>query len=310
MLSRRRFLGYGAAGILAVAPGCRPAGARTSAHQKPISTISNSYLKSKKELAQDKNYLLGYPVNMNTPPAAFFEWRRQLRTLGIGDFAFNNVGNPFADSTIAFNTHDFEKDLILRFGKVYGFSSNDTWGFLSHSGTDSNMHGMYMGRTLLKARTGITPKCYFTKEAHYSIQILTDLLGMEAVFIDTLLDASMDAQDLRRRIAANPNHPALVVATVGTTFKGAMDSVDQIQSVLKFDESYLHLDAALFGGYLPHTNGKKEVVYKSETSQRRYDSLAISCHKFFGFPSPAGLFITTQTNYVHFLEGGSDSRNN
>ncbi len=302
MLSRRRFLGYSAAGMLTLATGCRPAVLSALTNQKTTSTISDSFLEGKKALAGKKNYVLGYPVNMNTPPEAFFEWRDHLRKVGIGDFAFNNVGNPFAISSFSFNTHDFEKDLILRFGKVYGFSPDNSWGFLSHSGTDSNMHGMYMGRTLLKARTGTTPKCYFTKEAHYSIQILADLLGMEAIFINTLPDASMDAHDLRRKIADNPNHPILVVATTGTTFKGAIDSVDQIQNVLKFHESYLHLDAALFGGYLPYTDGRKEVLYKSKNFPKRYDSLAISCHKFFGFPSPAGLFITTQTNYDHFNE--------
>ncbi len=309
MLSRRRFLSYSAAGILSVATGCRPAYSSASSNQKTASTISDSLLENKKTLAGRKNYFLGYPVNMNTPPEAFFNWRNHLQKVGIGDFAFNNVGNPFTDSSVPFNTHDFEKEVILRFGKIYGFSADNIWGFLSHSGTDSNMHGMYMGRTLLKARSGITPKCFFTKETHYSIQILADLLGMEAIFINTLPDASMDAQDLRRKITENSNHPALVVATIGTTFKGAIDSVDQIQNVLKSHESYVHLDAALFGGYLPRTNGIGEVLYKSKYSPKRYDSLAVSCHKFFGFPSPAGLFITTQTNYDHFNEQYSKVHN-
>jgi len=44
-----------------------------------------------------------------------------------------------------------------------------------------------------------------------------------------------------------------VIATIGTTFKGAIDQVDRIQEALKGYPSYLHLDAALFGGYLPFT---------------------------------------------------------
>jgi histidine decarboxylase len=32
----------------------------------------------------------------------------------------------------------------------------------------------------------------------------------------------------------------------------------------------------------------------------RYDSIAVSCHKFFGFPSPAGLFVTRQSVYNEF----------
>lgn len=302
MVTRRRFLGYSIAGILTAATGCHSPNNNQISSQKADPSKISPLLKDKTNLANQKNLFLGYPLNMNTPPEAFFLWRKQLQKVGIGDFAFNNVGNPYTHSSIQYNTHDFEKELILRFGKIYGFSPGDTWGFLSHSGTDSNMHGMYMGRTILKGQTSETPKCYFTREAHYSIQILSDLLGMERIFVDTLSDAGMDPKDLKLKLSEHPNHPALVVATIGTTFKGAIDNVDQIQEILKKHESYLHLDAALFGGYLPHTSGAIEVLYKlkNNPSGERYNSIAISCHKFFGFPSPAGLFITTQINFDKF----------
>lgn len=302
MLTRRRFLGYSATGMLAVSAGCRPANFDRLLNQNEASSNINPYLADKAKLVGLKNFFLGYPVNMNTPPEAFFAWRQQLRQAGIGDFSYNNVGSPYKESSIAYNTHDFERDIIHRFGKLYGFPVSDTWGFLSNSGTDSNMHGMYMGRTVLKGRTGVVPKCYFTKEAHYSIQILRDLLGLDTVYVDTLPDGGMDAGDLGRKLADNPNHPALVVATVGTTFKGAIDPIDRIQEVLKGYPSYLHLDAALFGGYLPHTSYAGEVLYQSANSPvaKRYDSIAVSCHKFFGFPAPAGLFITTERNFDEF----------
>ncbi|MDD1625396.1 MAG: pyridoxal-dependent decarboxylase [Methylococcaceae bacterium] len=304
MLTRRRFLSYSSAGILAVTAGCRPANLNWLPNQEETSSNLNLSLADKAKLAKLKNLLLGYPVNMNTPSEDFFAWRQQLFDVGVGTFAYNNVGNPFKDSAIPFNTHDFERELILRFGKLYGFPPGNTWGFLSNSGTDSNMHGMYMGRTILKGRTGVFPKAYFTKEAHYSIQILRDLLGLETVFVETLPDGGMDPNDLRQKLAENPSQPALVIATIGTTFKGAIDQVDLIQETLKGHPSYLHLDAALFGGYLPHTSHASEVSYQSKSNPAavRYDSIAVSCHKFFGFPSPAGLFITTRSYFDEFNE--------
>lgn len=304
MLTRRRFLSYGGTGILAIAAGCRPENINGLLNQEETAANTNLSLAEKAKLAKLKNLLLGYPVNMNTPPPAFFAWRQQLLESGIGTFAYNNVGNPFKESSIPFNTHDFERELILNFGKLFAFPANNTWGFLSHSGTDSNMHGMYMGRTILKGRTGVIPKAYFTKEAHYSVQILRDLLGLETVFVATLPDGGMDTHDLRQKLADNPSHPALVVATIGTTFKGAIDQVDGIQAALKGHPGYLHVDAALFGGYLPHTTHADEVLYQSRTNPAvvRYDSIAVSCHKFFGFPAPAGLFITTKSHFNEFNE--------
>ena len=304
MLSRRRFLGYSIAGMFTATIGCRPSGRTPLSDQQTERFLSPPLLTAKDGLEGKKNYLLGYPVNMNTPSEKFFEWRKQLNSKGIGIFAFNNVGNPFLGSPIPFNTHDFEEELILRFAENYGFQLKNTWGFLSHSGTDSNMHGMYMGRTILKAKTGMVPKCYFTKEAHYSIQILRDLLGMEGVYVNTLPDAGMDADDLRDKIAQNADHPVLVVATTGTTFKGGIDRIDPIRKVLKNHAGYLHVDAALFGGYLPYTSGADELMqFRTDApGEKRFDSIAVSCHKFFGFPSPAGLFITTADNFEEFNE--------
>jgi len=304
MLTRRRFLSYGATGLLAASAGCKPQNLDGLLSQEANAPNINLSLRDKAKLAQLKSLFLGYPINMNTPSEAFFAWRRQLLEVGIGNFSYNNVGNPFKDSPIPYNTHDIEREVILRFGKLYDFPDNNTWGFISNSGTDSNMHGLYMGRTLLKGRTGILPKVYFTKEAHYSIQILRDLLGLEALFVNTLPDGGMDCDDLKQKLADNPTQPALVVATIGTTFKGAIDRIDDIQAALKAHPSYLHLDAALFGGYLPFTSHAKEVSYLSgnNLNKARYDSIAVSCHKFFGFPSPAGLFISTKTGYEEFNE--------
>lgn len=296
MLTRRRFLESGGLGMLTFSVGCHlPAFVLGG-------EISAATLRDRVELKRLKDRVLGYPINMNTPSEEFFAWRNKLLRAGIDAFAFNNVGNPFQASPIPYNTHDFERETIREFAQLLAFPADDTWGFLSHSGTDSNMHGMYMGRTLLKGRSGLQPKAYHTPEAHYSVSILRDLLGLEAVLVGTLPDGGMDPGDLADKLAENADAPALVVATLGTTFKGAIDNLDLIQQALRGRESYLHLDAALFGGYLPFTPWAAEACYQIDqvAGSGRYDSIAISCHKFFGFPSPAGLFITRQRLYDEF----------
>jgi histidine decarboxylase len=287
--------------MLTLSAGCRPPALQHALYGADESTDE---LRQKRERKHLKDRLLGYPINMNTPPDAFFAWRSELFRAGIGAFAFNNVGNPFKASPIAYNTHDFEREVIRNFGEVFAFPAGDTWGFLSHSGTDSNMHGMYMGRTILQGRTGLLPRVYFTREAHYSVQILRDLLGLEAVIVDTLPDGGMDPENLALKLEENRDVPALIVATVGTTFKGAIDRIDAIGAKLRDRAAFVHVDAALFGGYLPFTRHAAEVAYRTSQTARagRYDSIAVSCHKFFGFPSPAGLFVTKQSLYEEFNE--------
>jgi glutamate/tyrosine decarboxylase-like PLP-dependent enzyme len=297
MVTRRNFLRSSGLGMLAFSSLCQPPMFQPSALATDFPLDALQQKIRRKHL---KDLMLGYPVNMNTPADAFFAWRRELFEAGIDMFAYNNVGNPYHDSPIPYNTHDFERETIRKFGDLMRFPAQDTWGFLSHSGTDSNMHGMYMGRTLLKGRTGVLPKAYFTREAHYSVQILRDLLGLETVLVGTQPDGGMDPDDLARKLTEHADAPALVVATVGTTFKGAVDHIDALQAKLVGHASYLHVDAALFGGYLPFTPFKDEVAHRTDALENRYDSIAVSCHKFFGFPSPAGLFITRHGLYEEF----------
>lgn len=303
LMNRRQFLSLSSATALVAT--CSPNGVLGQSLLHRPQRASSEILQNMQGLPQQKDLLLGYPINMTTPSDEFFAWRKELFSVGLNQFAFNNVGNPYEHSHILFNSHQFEKALINRFGAVYGFSPDNIWGFLTNSGTDSNMHGLYMGRTLLKSQAGVMPKIYFTQEAHYSIQILRDVLNLEWVVVDTYRDGSMDVDDLERQLNAHPNHPALVVATIGTTFKGAVDSIDGIQSKLTGRASYLHLDAALFGGYLPHTQFAADLLHVVPDQVigkkvKRYDSIAVSCHKFFGFPQPAGLFITSRTNLEVF----------
>ena len=301
MLTRRRFLGFSGLGFVALSGGGVAPGLQQPGHGSDFAAAA---LQRKIALKSFKDRPLGYPINMNTPPEEFFAWRAELSQAGIDVFAFNNVGNPYKKSPIPYNTHDLERATIESFARLFSFPVDDTWGFISNSGTDSNMHGMYMGRTILKGRTQRVPKVYFTREAHYSVQILSDLLGLESVLVETLADGGMDAADLATKLAANSDVPALVVATVGTTFKGAVDSIETIRAVLHGHVAYLHLDAALFGGYLPFTSHADVVSWQTSEAAGagKYDSIAVSCHKFFGFPAPAGLFITRQRLYDEFNE--------
>jgi histidine decarboxylase len=305
MLNRRGFLASSGIAAASVAL-CRPVRAESAAVLPPLATspdeAQEQFLRSQAQRIRNKDpkIFLGYPANMNRAPEGLLKWRRELAKVEIGERTANNVGDPFEPSGIA-NSHLLERDLVARFGTRYGFPTDDTWGFVSHSGTDSNMHGAYIGRTLLQQRTGVEPKIYYTAEAHYSIQIIRDLLGLEEVLVKTNEDASMNVEDLADKLARDKNHPVLLIATFGTTFKGGIDDVDKIQATLKGRESFVHLDAALFGGYL-QASPYASVLEQVRDGRRRYDSIAVSWHKFFGHPGVAGLFICRNKDFQQYRE--------
>lgn len=302
MFSRREFLST--SGLLAAsATGlCRPAVAAAPVIRVggDADRVAAEYIGQRKDLLRthDPKVFLGYPGNMNMPAEGFFQWRQELRSVEVGRRVINNLGDPFRNRGVG-ASHMLEADLIERFAGRYGFEKGNVWGFVSNSGTDSNLHGAYIGGTLLHRRTGVMPRVYYTNEAHYSIEIVRDLLGLQEVLVHARDDGSMDTADLKAKLAANRDAPALVIATIGTTFRGAIDNIDDIQSQLKGYSAYVHLDAALFGGYL-HGTDYVDSFLRQGPAGKRYDSMSISCHKFLGYPGVAGLFFMHEPDFEEF----------
>lgn len=237
--------------------------------------------------------IAGYPVNQDTSLDGFYEWYYKSKLFRA---SLNNVGNPRTVSPYSLNTYQFENDVIDYFAPLYGFNQGDYWGFVTSSGTDGNQHGIYFGRKRLSSMSPAPPILYVSEEAHYSIAKLADVQNMELRLIKTKDMGQMDVVDFERKLV--PDRPALVVVAIGSTFKGAIDSQDDIRRILQSKlkaPSHIHLDAALFGGYLAFAGSDLSRLVNQQA--QKFDSISVSGHKFFGFDEPMGLFITTKETF-------------
>jgi histidine decarboxylase len=240
-----------------------------------------------KKMVESKNQAIGYPINQNVDLQEFYRW---FADTGLANVAMNNVGNPRKPAIIHLNTHQFENEVIDFFAPLFGFAKDDTWGIVTMSGTDGNNHGVYFGVKYLKSKSKLKPVLYVSEEAHYSIKKLGDLQNLDMRLIKADVKGQMDIKAFEK--ALDPKRPALVVIAMGTTFKGGIDDQEAIDKVLKKKKPvavYRHLDAALFGGYLPFSDHADLV----NRNKHHFDSVAVSGHKFFGFDEPLGFFITT-----------------
>lgn len=204
----------------------------------------------------------------------------------------NNVGDPFHPYKPSAGLTT-ERRVIEHFGPLYGFAPNDLWGLVTFSGTDANSHGLYFGSKYLEHQTGKKPIVYMSDSAHYTHRRLADSQNLEVRLVASNKDGSMNAAALEK--ALDESRPALMLYSMGTTFKGGIDNQKALNAVLARHPQikvYRHVDSALFGGYLPYTKYKGLVSH----SEQGFDSIAISSHKFFGLDEPAGLFLTTAAN--------------
>ena len=239
-----------------------------------------------KKLYKNIDHCIGYPVCLYPNMTGFGEWYTKT---GLCDIHTNNVGNPFDDEQFVLSSVAIEQEVIKTVAPWYGIPKGAEWGFVTNSGTDGNMHGIYFGAKKLKAETGMLPIVYVSKEAHYSSFRLCDVQNLEVRLIDYDEQGKMDPESLRKNL--DPTKPALIIIAIGSTFMGATDNQEEIEKVLKEVKPiavYKHLDAALFGGYFPFTKYKDIVSMEKQG----YDSIAISGHKFFGIDEPCGLFLS------------------
>ena len=239
------------------------------------------------QVMEQKNLSFGYPGNLDIHLTGFYEW---LLESGVYSVIANNAGDPFNNNETYMNTLDFEREVIEFFAPLYGFELDNLWGIVTFSGTDGNNHGIYFGSKYLEKKTGKKPVVYVSDAAHYSNMRLVDLQNLDLVLVPADVHGCMIPEEFEKMLRHDA--PALIVYAMGTTFKGGIDNQEKLNAVLaKYPEIevYRHVDAALFGGFLPYT----EYADSVNRNVQPFDSIAISGHKFFGMDEPAGLFLTT-----------------
>lgn len=239
----------------------------------------------------------GYPVNQQSEMRDFYEW---YLSAGMEVINLNNAGDPMTDQPWNMSSQAFEREVIEYFAPYYGFKLDDVWGIVTHSGTDGNNHGIYFGANYLKNKTHMEPIVYVSDEAHYSNMRLAHLQNLDMKLIKSDAMGRMIPEELEK--ALDTSRPVLIVYAMGSTFKGAIDDMHALNAVIdrhtEIPAVYRHVDAALFGGYLPFTEHRQMVSHEA----MRFESIAISGHKFFGIDSPSGLFLCTREVY----EGQAD----
>jgi len=226
-------------------------------------------------LEVESDRFLGYPCNRN------FDYSALQRFLA---FPINNVGDPYLPSNYHLQTHAFEQDVLAVFERLTQAPVGETWGYVTHGGTEGNHYGLFLAREILP--DGIV---YYSQDAHYSIGKVLRCLGLTSIMIRSLPGGGMDIADLRETLRIHRNVPPIVCATIGTTMKGAVDDIAGIRGLFgefALDRHYLHADAALGGMILPFIDDPPAWNFADGI-----DSIAISGHKMVGSPIPCGVVL-------------------
>lgn len=223
----------------------------------------------------NENYL-GYPLSKDLDYTALAPFL---------NYQINNVGDPFAPSTLAIDTKEQEREVIKFFAQLFETNVQETWGYVTNGGSEGNLYALFLARELYP--NGMV---YYSESTHYSVQKNLQLLGMKSILIRSDKRGEMDYQDLERTIALNRDKPVIILANYGTTMTEAKDNVPKIRGILKENairDCYIHCDAALAGPISPFIQTGNSLDFISSI-----DSISISGHKFIGAPIPCGVVLT------------------
>jgi glutamate/tyrosine decarboxylase-like PLP-dependent enzyme len=136
---------------------------------------------------------------------------------------------------------------------------------------------------------------YASDESHYSITRSAGILGIgrnnvRQIAVDSA--GRMDPAALARTIEADRADgvtPAVVVATSGTTVRGAFDPIREIAPVARAAGAWLHVDGA-FGGTMVLSRNHRALMDGVELA----DSFSWDPHKMMGIPLQASILMVAR----------------
>ena len=238
--------------------------------------------------------LLGHSINTSSP--------------GFLDKLYSSPSPPgiaaeLVLATINNNAHVYnvspaltlvEKHVGIELAKLFGLSSSLAGGVTVPGGAAANMIALLVARNArfpelkesgLASWQGRTPAIFMSEAAHYSALNAAQILGLGTSSvrkIATTQDGSMDASALKEEIQSAIQEgqvPFFVVATAGTTVRGAYDPLLAIGKLSHQYGAWFHVDAC-WGGAAAFSDKLRYKLLGSELA----DSVAFNPHKMLGVP--------------------------
>ncbi|KAK4883929.1 hypothetical protein RN001_000200 [Aquatica leii] len=170
------------------------------------------------------------------------------------------------------------------------------------NGIALNLARFHFNRDIKKMGTSLSPRLvlFISEEAHYSTQKFAGFIGIgedNVVLVETDEYGKMNPTHLEDCVQEQINQegvPFAVVATLGTTVRGAFDPLYEISSVCKKYKLWLHVDAA-WGGGLIFSQKHRAKLNGIETA----DSVLINPHKLLAAPQQCSILFVKDERILY-----------
>jgi aromatic-L-amino-acid decarboxylase len=168
-------------------------------------------------------------------------------------------------------------------------------GVLVSGGSAANMTALACAREALLGSMDDRAVAYFSDQTHFSMARAARVLGFRPDQVRVLpVDEGfrMRPEALEKAIAADRRSgrkPLFVAAAGGSTSTGAVDPLEDLASVCRVQDVWLHVDAA-YGGFACLTERGKRLLAGMELS----DSITLDPHKWLYQPFECGCLLVRE----------------
>ena len=214
----------------------------------------------------------------------------------LGDLIAAGLNNNLLAYELSPSITLLEESLCKWFAKKIGLNDS-SGGITASGGTLSNLNALIAAR--YNAGLGSDPNSFLlvSEDAHSSFVKCVRIMGLDEknlVRIKTDNRGCMDIHDLRNTIdkcLMENKKIFAIVATLGTTVKGAVDPIKEISGICKDKNIWLHIDGSI-GGIFAITS----IPIEGLNNINQANSITINPQKIIGITKTSSLLLVSNMN--------------
>ena len=234
---------------------------------------------------------------------------------GAGNF-ISNTAQLIAQTLNPFTGHymmapglvTLEMEVIKWFQTLVGYNEKSSQGFLTTGSSYATLSALAMARKeKIEGCDYSKVTAYASGDSHHCIAKAWAILGFkkENLRLIPLRNFKMDTELLTLKVEEDISlglKPFLIVATLGSTKTGCIDSLQEILPISKKHNLWLHADGA-YGALFMLTAAGKELLKGIELT----DSIALDPHKALSIPYGTGCLLVKNKDHMLFDYLSDDS---
>jgi len=216
----------------------------------------------------------------------------------VGDLIASSLNNNLLADELSPSISKLENEICNWFSKKIGFNK-DSGGIAASGGTLSNLNALVTAKSCSGQTFNNQAVLIISEDAHVSFKKCAKILGVEdkniylvktdkngCMHIPTFIKIFNSLISSGKKIFA-------VVATFGTTFRGALDPLDEIGNICKEKNIWFHIDASI-GGIFFIANNKFNKI--NDFNLSKANSITINPQKLIGIAKTSSILLVADIN--------------